>query len=127
METPAAGLEWVESMQKQNSETTLEILSLLDKDEEDNIVDEIDENLEVAKKETISAVDRIGKTMAMCKTYEYILQCVPMAIGLGMVVFYTWKHCNKVGNQLQNTNSGMLRFLVVAFGFFLTNPVRQII
>ena len=90
-------------MQKQNSETTLEILSLLDKDEEDNIVDDIDENLEVAKKETISAVDRIGKTMAMCKTYEYILQCVPMAIGLGMVVFYTWKHCNKVG--LQSTNS----------------------
>ena len=71
-------------------------------------MDEIDENLEIAKKETISAEDRIGKTMAMCKTYEYTLQCIPMAIGLGMVVFYMWKHCNKAGKQLQNTNAKQL-------------------
>ena len=36
-------------MQKQNS-ATLEILSLLDVDEEDNKADEIDENVEVAQK-----------------------------------------------------------------------------
>ena len=101
----------IESMQKENGEALLEILSLLDTEEEDNVVDKIEEevvdNVEEAKKETISAVERVGKTIGMYKMYACALEYIPVLLGFSFAVYHTWKHCKKT-TEWTNGKSNVL-------------------
>ena len=85
-------LQHIESMQKENSNAILEILSLLDTEEKNNVVDKIEEDVEEAKEETISVLERVEKTIAI---YTACKQVLPFLLGLSFTVYYTWKRCKK--------------------------------
>ena len=86
-------------LQKENKDIVVDILSRLDTDEEDNIVDKLVGEIEDTKddiedriEENTGVVQKIGAAIG---TYNMACNALPFVLAAVVVVYKTWKHCKK--------------------------------
>ena len=77
-------------LQKENKDVSVDILSLLDPNEEDNVFDKIEE-IQEEQEETLSNTQKIEKIVQVCKTTKEYLYYFSIGFAVASIVYQKWK------------------------------------
>ena len=83
------------TLQKENKNISVDILSLLDVEEEDNVVEELQaeiEEVQEGQEKTLSIVEKIKKAIQTCRDIQEIASYLPFVSAIGVVLYKTWKN-----------------------------------